>query len=68
MGKHAAATARRRSRTPLLLACLPLVLVGTSGGSALAGPVQPGPPALVTPAADGSVPDVPAPDGYYPGP
>lgn len=65
MGRHAAPRRGDRARTTALLACLPLVLLATALDGA---PADAAPAPVVTPAADGSVPDVPAPDGSYPGP
>ena len=67
MGKHAAPRRGTRARTAALLSCLPLVLLATALDGAPAD-AAPAPAPVVTPATDGSVPDVPAPDGYYPGP
>jgi hypothetical protein len=67
VGRHAAARRGSRARTAALLSCLPLVLLATALDGAPADATPASAP-LVTPAADGSVPDVAAPDGYYPGP
>jgi hypothetical protein len=69
MGRHAAPTRTARVRTSLVVSALPLVLLGATGAAyasvADAAPAEA--TAVVTPAADGSVPNVPAPDGYRPG-